>query len=410
MASFLSRVWPFQQKGMSTLDIFREIYGGRSSASGINVDWKTALDVATVLACVRALANGAAQVPFRLYQEIGDRKELAKDHPVYRLIYRKPNTWQTSFEFRETIMFHLVLTGNAYVWKGRVGRERQLRVLEPIEPHRVRVERDPDGEITYRVTADDGAFRIYGSSDIWHIRGASWNSWKGLEAVKLARDAIGLSIATERAHAEMHKNGAKVSGVYSVEEKLSKEKLMFLSQWLDMHSAGGDRAHKDMILDGGAKFMKSAMTGVDAQHIETRKHQVEEICRAFGVQPIMVYQSDKASTYASAEQMFIAHVVYTLGPWLERIEQSADNNLLTDEEIDQGYYTKFTPNALMRGASKDRAEFYEKGLGSPGATGYLLRNEVRKWEELNPIEGWDEQDRERHAMAAQQESEGDADE
>jgi HK97 family phage portal protein len=189
----------------------------------------------------------------------------------------------------------------------------------------------------------------------------------------------------------MHKGSAKMSGIYSVDGSLSKEKYDFLAAWLDKYAMGGERAGKPMILDLGAKFTPTQMTGVDSQHLETRAFQITEICRGFRVMPIMVGYSDKAATYSSAEQMFIAHVVHTLSPWYERIEQSADVNLLTEEERKQGYYTKFTPNALMRGAARDRAEFYTRMVGSVNATpGIMTRNEIRALEELPPIEGGDE--------------------
>jgi HK97 family phage portal protein len=138
-----------------------------------------------------------------------------------------------------------------------------------------------------------------------------------------------------------------------------------------------------MIADRGASYSPFTMTGVDQQLLETRKLQVEEICREFRVMPIMVGQSDKASTYASAEQMFLAHVVHTLMPWYQRIEQSADVNLLSDEQRKAGFYTKLNPNALMRGAAKDRAEYYAKGLGSGGAKGWMTQNDVRDLEDMD---------------------------
>lgn len=378
-------------KGMSTLDLFREVYGGRESRSGVSVTWQNAMEVATVKACVAVIANGVAQVPWKLYRETEGRKEAASDHALHGLLYRKPNGWQTSFTFRETLIWHLALTGNAFVWKGMVGRDRRLVALEPVEPGRVTVKRASDGALTYEVRADDGAMRPFDADEIWHIRGASWNSWLGLDATRLARDAIGLSIATEAAHADFHSGGARVSGLLSIKEDVGPEKFTFLSAWLDRHSQGGDRAGKPLVLDGGATFTPFAMTGVDAQHLETRKHQIEEICRAFGVMPIMIGHADKTATYASAEQMFLAHVVHCLSPWYERIEQSANASLLTDAERADGYYTKFNPNGLMRGAAKDRADFYTKALGSGGhGTAWMTRNEVRALEEMDPKEGGDE--------------------
>jgi HK97 family phage portal protein len=383
--------WFRRERKMTTLDLFREIYGGKASMAGVSVTWSNALEVATVLACCRVIAEGIAQVPWKLYRDDDNSvRAPATDNPLYSVIYRKPNRWQTSFEFRETIAFHAVLTGNAYVFKGMVGRARTIRELVPLEPNMVTVVKRGE-QLTYRYQPIDGQSVEFDSSVIWHIKGPSWNGYMGMDAVKLVKEAIGLAIAAESQHAEMHKSGARISGVYSVDGNLSKEKYDFLAAWLDKYAMGGDRSGKSMILDLGAKWTPQSMTGVDAQHLETRKHQIEEICRGFRVMPIMVGFSDKTATYASAEQMFIAHVVHTLSPWYERIEQSADVSLLTDAEREQGYYTKFTPNALMRGAAKDRAEFYTRAIGSVNATpGWMTTNEIRALEELGPVEGGDE--------------------
>jgi HK97 family phage portal protein len=205
-----------------------------------------------------------------------------------------------------------------------------------------------------------------------------------MAAVDYAREAIGLSIATEEAHALLHKNGAQASGLYSVEGALSPQQYKDLSDWLKKQITADDK-HSPLVLDRGAKWTQISMSGVDAQHLETRKHQVEEVCRAFRVMPIMIGQADKAATYASAEQMFLAHVVHTLCPWYERIEQSADVNLLSKRDREQGIYTKFLPNGLMRGAAKDRSDFYYKmwqmGAYSP--------NDILRLEDENPYKGGD---------------------
>lgn len=374
---------------MSSLDLFRQVFGGTESKSGAVVNWKTALEVSTVLACVRSISNGVSQVPWPVYHTDGVNRVVARDHPLYPLLAVRPNNWQTSFTFRETIMYHVLLTGNAFVWKGMVGRARKLVALEPIEPGRVTVEKDVDGTLTYKVRADDGTIGELSADEVWHIRGPSWNSWLGMDSVKLARDAIGLSIATADAHSDMHKGGARISGLLSMTEKIGQEKFEFLSAWLDRHSEGGDRAGRPIVLDNGAKWTPFGMSGVDAQHLETRKHQIEEICREFGVMPIMVGHADKTATYASAEQMFLAHVVHTLDPWYRRLEQSADANLLTEQERAEGYYTKFTTNALMRGAAADRAAFYVAALGTTQQPGWMTKNEVRALEELDPVQGGD---------------------
>lgn len=381
---------PAEQK-YSSLDLFREIYGGRTTKSGVTVNWSNALEVTTVLGCLRVISEGIAQVPWKLYRDkSGVAGELATNHPLYRVIHRKPNRWQTSFEFRETIAFHAALMGNAYVFVGRVGSAREVRELVPLEPQFVTMERRDDGSILYHYSPVTGQRVTFSADAIWHIKGPSWNGYSGLEAFKLVREAIALAISAESAHAEMHHNGARIGGMYSVDSVLSPEKYNFISAWLDKYAMGGERAGKPMILDMGAKWHAQQMTGVDAQHLETRKHQIEEICRGFRVMPIMVGFSDKAATYASSEQMFIAHVVHTLMPWYERIEQSADTSLLTEQEQNEGYYTKFTPNALMRGAAADRAQYYIAALGNTQQPGWMVRNEVRALEELPPVDGGDE--------------------
>lgn len=371
---------------LSSADLGRLLAGGAQSRSGVTVSWQTALQVTTVLACARVIAEGVSQVPWKVHQgDPGGR--IASDHPVHELLHHRPNPWQTAFEFRETLALHVVLTGNGFARKLRVGRDRTLRSLEPVTPGEMRFTREPDGRIRYWQRRKDGDEVELDPAEIWHLRGPSWDSWSGLDVTRLAREAIGLSIATESAHAAMHKGGARISGTHTVNNALSKEQFDFLSAWIDRHAPGGDREGKPLILDNGAKFEAGQMTGVDAQHIETRKLQVEEICRAMRVMPIMVGQADKSATYASAEQMFLAHVVHTLGPWYERFEKSANVNLLSAEDRAAGYYTKFNANALMRGAAKDRAEFYAKALGAGGTPAWMTQDEVRAKEDLDPHGG-----------------------
>lgn len=392
MANWRQKVgaWISGERKTSSLELFREIYGGRSSRSGAEVTAQSSLEVSTVLACCRVIANGVAQVPWPLLQETKDgRRHKASDHDLYPLLHRKPNRWQTSFEFRETVMFHVLLGYNAYVFVNRVGIARKIVELVPLEPARVETKLRSDQSIEYRVSDGKGGVQVFGADAIWHIRGPSWNGWLGMDGLKLAREAIGLSITLEQGQAEFQKNGAQTSGVLSPKDKLSGEQYEFLAAWLDKHMPGGERFGKPLIVDGGATYTNTSMTAIDQQLVESRKHQIEEICRAFGVMPIMVGHADKTATYASAEQMFLAHVVHTLSPWYQRLEQSADVNLLTEADREAGFYTKFNPNALMRGAAKDRAEFYAKALGDTQKPGWMLRNEVRALEELDPVDGGD---------------------
>lgn len=386
---FWSRLLGREAKGgMTTLELFREVYGGgRDSHAGKLVNLDTALEDDTAWACMRVITEGCAQVPWRLHQEVDGRRRVASDHPLDALISTEVNDYGlTSFEFRETILLHMLVAGNAYVFVNRVGRERRIRELVPLEPKRVSVRQRPDMTLEYTVTADDGSRRVFGRDAIWHLRGPSWNAWAGLDAVKMARNAIGLSASLEQGQSEFQKNGAKTTGIVSVEGKLDKPQWEQLSDWLAKHQIGQERSHLPMVLDRNGKFMPTAMTGVDQQLIETRRHQVESICRRFRVMPLMVGHPADMAARAATETIFIQHVVHTLMPWYSRIEQSAKANLLTEEERRQGFYTKFNANALMRGSAKDRAEYYAKALGSGGHPAWMTQNEVRGLDEFDRMD------------------------
>ena len=253
------------------------------SRAGYAVSPLMSLEVSTVMACVRAISEGTAQVP--IYAHARDARNVRGEkvaHPVVDLLTNGPNEWQTGYEFRETMAVHVILTGNAFAY---VSRRSDGSVLEliPVEPSRVMVERRRDMSLVYRVMFEDGISPLLPASDVWHLRGPSWDTWRGLDAVKFARQSIGLATATEAAHAALHKRGANVSGLLSMQEDIGPERFAKLSAWLDRHAAGGDREGKPIILDKGAKYESMQMTGVDAQHVETRRHQVLEMFQDFQV-------------------------------------------------------------------------------------------------------------------------------
>ncbi len=370
----------FARKAGTTLDLFREIYGGRQSKSGRNVSVSTAIEVSTVYACCRVVGEGVAQVPLKLMRETPDgrTRQPARDHRLYNKLAIRPNRWQTSFEFREMLVWHAMLAGNAYSFINRMGG--QIIELFPFAPGAVEVKHEDNGDLQYVVTADDGSKKPFPAESIWHLRGPSWNSWYGLETLKLARESIGLAMATEESVARLHKNGIRPSGTYSVEGVLPDGKYKELAKWLDERMAGVENDGRPMILDRAAKWSSTQMTGVDAQTIENRRYQIEEICRFARVMPIMVGYSDKTATFASAEQMFIAHVVHTLAPWYERIEQSLNANLLTEREREQGYYFNFVEEGLLRGSLRDTKDTI---LGYVNG-GLLTPNEGRAKLDQNP--------------------------
>lgn len=369
----------FASKSYSTLDLFAEIYGGKKTQSGVTINAYNAIDVSTVFACCRVIGEGVAQVPLQLMQESKDGKTRikAKKHNLYDKLAYKPNRWQTSFEWREMVCWHVALTGNHYSFINRLGG--RIIELYPFAPGSVVVTFD-NGKLSYEVTTENGKKQEFPQESILHVRGPSMNGWYGLEAVKHAREAIGLAMTTETAAANLHKNGIRPSGTYSVEGTLNADGYKQLSEWIDKHYSGSENAGKTLILDRAAKWMSTQMTGIDAQSLEQRRFQIEEICRFARVMPIMVGHSDKATTYASAEQMFLAHVVHTLAPWYQRLEQCLDANLLTDKEREQGYYFNFVEEGLLRGSLIDTKETI---LGYVNG-GILTPNEGRAKLDQNP--------------------------
>jgi len=371
-------------KMASTMDILTALYAQQNSKSGAAVNWKTALECTTSLACARVISEGLAQVPCRVFRADGVGRYPATETPLFNLLHDAPNEWMTSYDFREMIGLHLVLCGNHFSFINRY--RGGVAELLPFEPQQVTVKRD-GWKLSYEVHTDDGKTQTIPAANMWHIRGPSWNGWMGLEGVKLARESIGLSMATEENGAMLFRNGSQPSGVLSTDQpQMSKEKADQLRESWQVSNGGGN-ALRTAVLWGGMKWTPMTYPNDQMQYLETRKFQVEEICRAFRVMPIMVGYSDKTATYASAEQMFIAHVVHTMGPWYARIENSANMNLLTEADRKAGLYVKFVVNGLMRGAAKDRAEFYAKALGSGGSPAWMTQDEVRELEELNPKGG-----------------------
>lgn len=366
--------------------LWQTLYGGPSAKSGVAVNVDSALRVTAVFACLRVLAEGIAQIPLKLIiEDDNGKKKLAKDHPLYRKLWRKPNDFQTSFEWRETKMVHAGLTHGGFDIISRSSRGEVLELL-PVMPGNVRVVQSGDYKVSYEISDRNGSLRILPKASVLHLKGPSWNTYSGLEAIVQAREAIGLSIAAEESISRLHSNGARPSGIISTDQKLQPEAFDKIKRSIQEGYSGLQNAFKTMFLDAGMKFQQLSLSPVDSQTHESRKHQIEEVCRVFRVFPQMIGYGDKTSTYASAEQFFMAHVTHTLLPWAERFEQMLAVQLLTEEELDLGYFPKFNLSGLLRGDAKSRAEYYASGI----VNGWLTRNEARRLEDLDPLDGLDD--------------------
>lgn len=359
------------------------IDGGTAlSVAGVAVTARTALHVATVLDCVRVIADGCATPDLHIYREKSDgTNERAINIPEYRLLSRRPNEWQTSFEWRRQMTLHAALTGAALSIKVR-GDNRRVRELIPVQPGKWDVRKVSRYEVRYRCWDDFGLIGEFGPEDVFTLNGLQWDWIGALDVIRLAQTAIGLSIATEKSQAGIHANGLRPSGVYTVEGTLNQEQHDRLTGWLKS-KAGPDKLGTPLVLDRNAKWTSTGISGVDAQHVETRRLQVEEICRAFNVFPIMVGHSDKSATFASSEAFFAAHLKHTLAPWHKAWRDRIDEMLLDGSGP---LFAKFDTRYLTAGSMKDRAQWAR----NMAEMGIYTRNELRDEEGKDPLPGLDE--------------------
>jgi len=355
--------------------------GGGAIIAGVHVNALTALKVTTVLACVKVIADGCATPKLHVYREQNDgRREKATNIPEYRLLARRANEWQTSFEWRRQMTMHAALEGRALSIKVR-GDNRRVRELIPVPPGSWTVERTSRYELVYRCWDEFGLIGTFSPDDVFLLNGLQWDWVRNLDAVKLARSAIGLAMATEQSQAAMHQNGLRPSGVYSVEKTLDETQHTRLTAWIKKF-AGLAKNGDPLVLDNGAKWTPTSQTGVDAQHVETRRLQIEEICRGYGVFPIMVGHNDKSATFASSEAFFAAHAKHTLAPWHMAWTQRMDEMLLDGSGP---LFAEFDTRYLMAGSMKDRAQWAR----TMAEMGIYTRNEIRDEEGKDSLPGLD---------------------
>lgn len=368
-------------------DLLQGWFGIRSK-SGANVTTQTALMIPVVLCAARVISEGVAQLPIIVKRGAvtGDRMHFspAYDHWSWNLLRKRPNSWMTSFEFREALTFHAVLNGNGYAYIVR-GLDDKPTELIPISSDMCHAEQLTDYTLQYRVSDGRELLGIVPAKDILHIHGPSWNMIGGINIVSKAAEAIGLAQTLQDQQSTLAGNGGRPSGVLSSKNLLGpgiQDKLK--ASWLSSFGAGGEGGVA--ILDGDWTYSSLAMTGVDQQHIETREHQIAEIARMMRVFPQMLMSgSDKTTTYGSAEQFFIAHVKHSLGPWIERWEQAIERDILQEDDLE----CEFDTTWLESGTMVDRSEFYAKAQGSGGSNGWLTANDIRAREGYNPHEDGD---------------------
>ena len=343
------------------------------------------MQIATVYACVRLLAESVASLPlhlFRVTDEDGG-KEKARDHPLYPLLFRQPNPEMSSFTFRETMMTHLLLWGNAYAQIIRDGRNDVLG-LYPLLPENVEVDRNDAGKIYYIYHAytdekpgESNRDIIFQRQEILHIPGLGFNGLVGFSPIAMMKNALGSAIAVEKYGSSFFRNGAQPAGVLEHPGVLKNpEKIR--QNWSDVYG-GANNAHKVAVLEEGMAYKPISLPPEDSQFLSTREFDVEEICRIFRVPPHLV-QDLKRSTFNNIEHQGISYVQYTLMPWLERFEQAIIKDVLLEEEQDE-YFPKFNVDGLLRGDYRSRMAGYAIGF----ANGFLSPNDIRRLENMDPI-------------------------
>jgi HK97 family phage portal protein len=376
-----------------SLDISPELWSainggwGLPTKSGEKVSTTTALQQTAYYRGVVAIAEGIAQLPVEMRKELpgGRGSEPAKDHPLYDLLMHQSNNVQDAFQFFRTTLMHAVGAGNGVSYKNILNG--QVRELIPVRPECVSIDIDPVlYNRFYDLTFEKGPYVRVGQDQVFHIAGPSWSHYKALDPAVVGREALGLSQVIEASHARLHANSARPSGVLQSDaSKLDPDLITRLrEQWRQIYQ-GADKTGEVAILAGGLKWQQLSMTGVDAEHLDTRKHQIEEIARLLGIFPIMLgHAGDQSPTFASASAFLEAHVRYTLQPWIKAIRMAIQTQLLTADERKEGYFVFIDTAELLRGSLKERAEYYKAALGTSSSPGWLNPNEVREDDGWNP--------------------------
>ena len=360
---------------------YRFMMGG--STSGRKVNEHSAMQMTAVYACVRILSESIASLPVHLYQyESEGNKAKAVKHPLYRILHDEPNPEMTSFVFRETLMTHLLLWGNAYAQIIRNGKGEVIG-LYPLMPNRMTVDRDKSGQLVYQYQMQDSNAHTGKTgnvtlkpSDVLHIPGLGFDGLVGYSPIAMAKNAIGLSIATEEYGARFFANGATPGGILEFPGTV-KNPESIRESWNKGFS--GNNAHKVAILEEGMKYTPISISPEQAQFLETRKFQIDEIARIFRVPPHMVGDLEKSS-FSNIEQQSLEFVKYTLEPWIIRWEQSLNRALLTEKEKPD-YFVKFNVDGLLRGDYQSRMNGYAIGIQN----GFMCPNDVRALECLDLI-------------------------
>lgn len=355
-----------------------------NSSSGKRVNERSAMQMTAVYSCVRILSEAVAGLPLHLYRYTSENsKEKAADNPLYFLLHDEPNPEMSSFVFRETLMTHLLLWGNAYAQIIRNGKGEVIG-LYPLMPDRMNVDRDEHGKLYYEymVSSDDAPINKVSAvklqpSDVLHIPGLGFDGLVGYSPIAMAKNAIGLAIAAEEYGSKFYANGATPSGILEYPGTV-KEPEKVRESW-NAGFGGSSNSHKVAVLEEGMKYTPISISPNEAQFLETRKFQINEIARIFRVPPHMVGDLEKSS-FSNIEQQSLEFVKYTLEPWLVRWEQAMQRSLISQNDK-AVFFIKFNVDGLLRGDYQSRMS----GYATARQNGWMSANDIRELENLDRI-------------------------
>jgi HK97 family phage portal protein len=342
----------------------------------------TAMRSTAVLACVRILAEDIASLPLPVYRRGKDGGKSRADHAVADLLQRAPNPQMTAFTFKETMMAHILLWGNCYA-EIETDSFGKIIALWPIPPYRVEHLETEKGDPVFRVTTKDGKMHPVPAYAMLHIPGLGFDGKKGTSVIQWARQAVELALATEEFGSNFYLNGMNVGAVVTHPSSLSDPAFDRLRKSLREQYEGLGKAHRMMLLEEGMTFAKNTIPPNDAQFLETRKFQTNEIARMFRVPPHKLADLERA-TFSNIEQQSIEYVTHSLRPWLVRLEQSINWKMFLGNE-QKKFFAEFLIEGLLRGDSAARASFYKEMF----MIGVYSQNDIRIKENENPIPGGD---------------------
>ena len=374
------RRWFEQRTSTSTLSNpaswLREAFGAEETYSGQSITAETAMRSTAVLACIRVLSEGVAGLPLQLYRRTGEGRDLAPQHPSYRVLHRIPNSRQTSFEYRQLCMVHVLLFGNAF---SEIVRDPSGNVAElwPIHPSLVTVKAD--------------SFEIYANgqrtelpwADVLHLKGLSTDGRVGLSPIQAAKQSIGLGLAAERFGATYFGSGSRVGGVLNIPGHLNPEQTAALHAAWNRRHAGPDHQHDIAVLHGDMKFEPFRINNEESQWLDSRRFGVEDICRIYRVPPHMAGDLSKAN-YSNVDALDRAFVQHSLMPYLIAQEQAFTMRLLSEPD-QETYYVEHDAGGLLRGDPESQMRSFQAAIYA----GIFSPNDARKKLNLNPREGGD---------------------